>query len=321
MQLIVFAHYKEAVSFIENLSYTKDTYPNLFKNDSSYLYICGEGYLDLLLHLPTIIDSNNITEVINFGVAGALEELELDKVYSVRTAYAHGEKPFFHSYTLDEQGFDCITHESRVLENTTATKLSNFASMVDRELWGIAKVCKLKKIPLKSYKLISDIAGDSTKCFDVQNLAKEYSDKLYEFYKSIEPSNNIQTPEAFDLPFHASFTQTKQVEKLSKKLNLNFPDLLSEISNKNITTANSLIIFLKERINPLEASIQTKIDSIEAPFKEIGAKLHFDHKKECKKVNLTMEINSQSNIDNLRKALEKFDYKEVEDFYNGNLDV
>jgi hypothetical protein len=58
--------------------------------------------------------------------------------------------------------------------------------MVDRELWACGSVCGFFKLPLKSYKLISDRAGSDSSIHKVKNRADEFSKHLFDFYKKLD---------------------------------------------------------------------------------------------------------------------------------------
>lgn len=319
MELLTCAHFKEAESFIEAFSFKRENFNNLFKSGDRLLLITGEGPFESITLLPYLIAQYDISKIINFGIVGALaKDFKIGEIVNVRTIYFYLSKPYFQSFTLDnESKVDCITSEDRVLETEYATKLSNFAHIVDRELWPMAKIANAHKIELSSFKLISDFANGEINCFDIQSMASDFSQKLLTYYK-----NNFtnQTPEPNNehvLKFKASFSQKKRIEKLSNKLSY---EQAHQIINQS-KNANECIKSLEYKINPIEEKIENKIKFIQGPFEKIGANIYFDQKKENKNVKVTMNINSQKNIENLINVLSDFRYEQIDDFYNGNLDV
>ena len=87
------------------------------------------------------------------------------------------------------------------------------------------------------------------------------------------------------------------------------------------SNSKEAIIKLEQKAFPLNMTIKNKLSELHAPFTKIGAKIHTDQKLELKKVTLSMEINSQKNIDNLISTLKDYQYIDFEDIWNGKLDV
>jgi len=228
----------------------------------------------------------------------------------------------FQSFTTKvESTLDCITCSSRILEDEAAKKLRAFAQIVDREVWAIGKVSNLFKIPFYSYKLISDIAGNKTDCFDLKLRALEFSEQLLEYYLKLDlNAHKTEAPKSLDLPFHASFTQRKNIEKLSNKIN--DKSLIKEVTcSPDVKTANELIEELENIVNPVNKQIKIKVDKLTSPLRSIGAHIIYDKNLDQKKIKLQMEINSQSNIENLKEKLDSFHFSEFEKLWNGEIDV
>ncbi len=185
MRLLCMAHRGEAQQFISSLQ-LKAIDNRFYMSEELALLITGEGPFEVLTHLSYYFAKFGISEVINLGIAGALDDkLSLNQVYSVRTLYAYGNnEPRFHSYTSHDQHavLDAITSENRVLSDEFALELSHYAHIVDREAWAMGKVCNEFKIPFYCYKLISDFAGAKTHCFDLKNQAKIFSQTMLDFY-------------------------------------------------------------------------------------------------------------------------------------------
>lgn len=331
------AHRGEAQEFLSNLELRAD--PNmsgLYFNTQIALLITGEGIYEVMTKLPFVIAKFPIKLILNFGIAGSLDKaLNLNQVYNVRTAYGFNElTPKFHSFQSSDSlsTVDCITTDQRVLNDEVASKLSPFAHIVDRELWAIGKCAKQFKTPFESYKLISDYAGNQTQCFDLKNKAQEFSQSLLEAYLAIkksEPKNSI----SYAAPITMSFSHQKKyqnlMKNLSKKYNLNERQILEkvkidqflELDIKPKLKAQKVISALEIFLNPIEDKIHNALNQSFSELKRVGAQVKIDSKLESKKLKLSMEINSQKNIENLIAALEKFEFEKIERIWNGDFNV
>lgn len=335
MKLIILAHRGEAQSFIRALELnlideSLGLYHDLDKKTA--LLICGEGIYGVLTKLPFIIASFKITEILNFGIAGALDQkLKMGEIYSIRTSYAHNDKSAeFHSYTsIDESAsVDCITNHERVHSTISCQRLENFAAIVDRELWAIGKAADFYKIPYASFKLISDMAGPEVNCFDIKEKAKNYSDKLLSYYYSLDTktSNAVEdSNQKISIDINASFTQIKRIEKLWEILSLRTSEsfeVFVETTNKNLTNRkhiNAFIECLEDAINPIQTKVKRTIENQFIPFNKIGAQALYDKKFESSDFTLQMKINSQSNLDNLAKAITEFKLADYLEVWDGNV--
>lgn len=331
MNLLIFAHRGEAQEFIKNLA-LKSAGKDLYLNEDFVLLITGEGIYEAFTKLGPVLGEYPIKKAFNLGIAGALEDtISLDDFHEIKTVYCHTGRPLFQSFTLDHQkdALDLITSDERVLSNTHAMKLSNFAPLVDRELWAIAKLCNEKSIPLRSFKLISDMAGGATDCFDLKQKAMEFSTKLLEFWLTLEQPKHSEDSELLP-PMPMSFTQKARYKALTKSIklsDLDFKALEENILNDlgpSLTAkqkANALLDSLELVTNPVKLATKTKFDKLSTPASEIGAKLIFDKSFEKKKFTLQMEINDQKNIENLSKLADKLKFSDFEKVWNGDVDV
>ena len=334
MQLLCFAHLGEAQTFIKSLK-LKMLEHHFYLGPKQAVLITGEGIDNTFTRLGYYLGKYNFTQIINSGIAGALnKKLDLNSIYSIRTIYAHnGNECKFHSYSSDTNtGVDCISCDQRVLTNELADLLFHHANIVDRELWAIAKIAQEFKIPWMSYKFISDYAGEQTACFDIKSRAKQYSDELYKYFcenlfMAIPPG----TERKFELPFHASFTQQKRIYNLVQLLNKqdqeNLLDNLIEqskvenLDTKDKVKAQKFIHFLEHKITPVKEIINNEIHKATKPLTDIGTQVQLDPKLENKKIILKTEINSETNIEKLIIALHEFNYKRIEQIWDGKLDV
>jgi len=325
MELLHFAHRGEAQSFIKalNLKSLDDT-GNFYGGNQHYLLISGEGHTDTLIKLSYYIAKYCPKIIVNLGIAGSVnEQVKPGEIYPIRTAYFFMDgEPVFQSFTTsNESSMDCITSHNRILDDKLAIKLGNFAQIVDRELWAVGKVSQNLKIPFYSYKLISDYAGHNTQCFDLKARALEFSQRLLEYYleQTFFKNNLIETTD-LTLPFHASFTQKKKIEKLTHKIN--DLDLINNIlESGEIKNANHFISELEDIINPINKHLRKHIERLIHPLESIGAQILIDKNLDQKKIKLQMEINSQTNIDNLKKQLDHFKFSDFENLWNGEIDV
>jgi nucleoside phosphorylase len=187
MNLLTFAHRGEAQHFLKYNNYKSVDFKfsGLFKNEENYLLITGEGLQSTEERMAAFFSHSNLTidNVINLGIAGALNEnFEIDSIHSIKQVFGEDQNQNFISFDENAQ-HDCISAKNRVLNKSYAKRLSKHASIVDRELWVCAKVCKIKSIPFYSFKIISDYADHNTDSKTIINKSNFYSTKLYNYYK------------------------------------------------------------------------------------------------------------------------------------------
>lgn len=209
--IITFAHYLEAEVFLGQSEVTAITHWNWGKVFQHQVYpqcwilITGEGpwkafaQTTKLMAEISALQGNTFTgEVFNLGIAGALRPAEhlVQQLVSVRTVYArimgqiqfHSSTSFsnsnndgdvHHSQKLNLMPFDCITAQERILSLAARDELAPFASIIDRELWGIAQACQMigPKIPWNAIKLISDQALENS-CELVMSKHRDLSEQL-----------------------------------------------------------------------------------------------------------------------------------------------
>lgn len=183
------AHRGEAQTFINKLG-LKTEDKKFYTGTKIALLLTGEGTTEVLTKLPYYIAKYPIVNIINFGIAGALSEnIQLRTIYTINEvfSFAEGSKRFkkFKTNNLDST-LNCISSETRVLNNQYANQLSEYADIVDMELWAIAKTAKEYNLPFKSYKLISDIAGKKTQCDDLKKMAGDFSDQMYKYFVNLK---------------------------------------------------------------------------------------------------------------------------------------
>ena len=340
MNLLVFAHRGEAKAFLHDLKFKSVKnydFLNVYKNENDYLIICGEGIQSATEFLASVLAviKNEITMVINLGVAGALDQsLELNKIYSVQTAYAEkvSQEMQFKSFSSrdSEAYYDCVSALKRVLDDENANYLSKFAQIVDRELWAIGSVAKLFKIPFQSYKLISDYAGSNTSCFDISNKTDFYSQHLLEFYlekniKILNPEQSEYIPDGFYFTTAQKRTYKNVYERLSRKLELKEDELFSYLNVKQILVQDIqakqktkiLLEKMQDLLSPFETILDKKIAEIFKDFKGDSIQVQLQNDLEKENFNILAKIKNQTDFNNLKNAVNHFDYKAYIDFLNG----
>lgn len=339
MKLFVFAHRAEAKYFLEKMHFNavELNFQNVFQTNENLLLISGEGLQETAQRLSAVCGFfyGKISEVINFGVAGSLSaKVELDKIYSIRTSYAQNssKNTEFNSFLSFDKiaEFDCISSLERVLTDGEAETLSHFAHLVDRELWAIGSVCKLFNIPFQSYKLVSDLAGNSTNCTNVQERADFFSKKLFEFYQNLKIIK-VDFPQKNELPvgFYFTVTQENHFSNLLKSLKIKLQKDEGEIlklvnlekikqkSEKPKQRTNLLLEKLSSLLNPFNSTLQAKLDELTKPLKKANCSAKFTKDFENNIFTLSAKIENKKNLTNLKIALEKFDYDEIMKILNG----
>lgn len=325
MKLLIFAHRGEAQSFIKALG-AKAVSEILYQYTEGFIYICSEGIYDVLTNLPLILKNTDSTEVINYGIAGSLsKQLEGQKIFSISGVYLEDNNEIqFKSFTLSGET-ECITAHKRVLTPEYAKKLQPFAKIVDRELWAIAKVCHNFKINLKAYKLISDLAGDNTDCFDLKNRAQQFSEIMLEHYQASIQDTNIVDKEEVILPFQTSQYQMNVIKKLISETDTELINkIINEYKKKGYTSksdANHFIKEVKSNLYPLKNKIHNQIKETLNSLDRNNIKYNYDKNLEKEKLNISIEINSQKNIDDAIKSLKDLKYEKFLDIFKGNINV
>ncbi len=333
MKLIHLAHRGEAQQFLKDLDVNADkSMEGLYVGKNEIVLITGEGVENTLSKLSFCLGRFSIDQVLNFGIAGSLnQQLEIDKIYNIRTSYGFTEKVEFKSFQADTHGLDCITTSKRVLKNAFASELSNFASIVDRELWAVGFACKAHNIPFFSYKLISDLAGETTNCFDIKEKALEYSLALSDFYKNLSISS--QEEKRYHLPLKLSFTHKnlldKKISLASKKYDQSFEEVFEKIKVEEVLSVDQrdkekvseILSRLEEYINPINHKALGLLKKEVKVFEDIGARIGLDPKLESEDFTIQIKINSQTNIDNLKRACEQFSFSKYKKVWNGEFDV
>lgn len=344
MQLLVFAHRAEAQTFIKQGSYKSidsDLYPT-YKNSHSYLIISGEGIFNALEASTAILSRySDIEVVINLGVAGALDKrASIEEIYEIRTSYSMINNIVeFKSFTSKTSSkLDCITSSERTLSSEDANKLSNYANIVDRELWAIAKAAQNFNKEFKAFKLISDEPykenKDSSICEIVKEKAEYFSDKLYKKYLQIETSemaeNKLLIEKYKELYFTVSqyrsystllsqlLTKYESEKEILEKIPLN-SIFAMELLPKQRT--GILLESLRELLTPFNTKLNRELDSVLSPLHEANIKTILSKNLENDQFKITATINNEVELRKIHKALQSLDYQKYRSLMRGNLDV
>lgn len=193
MLLLCMAHKGEALEFIQR-KFRQEVefhFRGLYRSDEDMLLISGEGIQNTTMRLTAVYTyfSHQIDRVINMGIAGRLDAgLERNQIYGIRRVlHEYSGNKAFPVYACREtlSKYDCVSAVDRVLDDDYAGRLRRLAPIVDREVWAVGAVCSLFALPFKSYKLISDQAGNQTGTENIIIQAPLYSKHLFDFYKKL----------------------------------------------------------------------------------------------------------------------------------------
>ncbi len=338
MKLLHFAYAQEASEFIKEFKLSSFTeLQGLYTNENLALLISGEGLYDSMYKLGFIFAKFDIEEVINLGISGSLNsKIKKDEILKVRTVYSFNEvSAKFQSFTCSDENasIDCVSTEKRALKKDYVDKITPLADIVDRELWSVAKACKFFKIPYNSYKYISDIAGVDSNCLDIKDKADFYSLKLLNFFKAQSTKNHNIENSKLSPPFKMGHYLYKKYEKVIEKLlkkkftseteileSINL-DEISKLKKKEKEKSIILITELESLLNPIDKIITNKMNKLFSSFIENGISIETDPNLEKRYFKISKQINSKKNLKDLVSSIEKFDYKELELFWEGKLDV
>lgn len=286
MKLLTFAHYHEALPTIENLglqSSSRRGKTPLFCNDDFQLVVTGEGIEKAMLATSWILTLEpEITEVINLGVAGSLTpSLEVGTTLGIRTVYGENK---FHSFSSPhtDSKIDLVSSLKRAQHPEQISLLLPYATLVDREAWGVAYSCSYFQRPFRCGKIISDIVGVNTDCKAIQLKALEYGEKLYQYLTNIlkeDPKRPSSSGISLPQGFYFTHSQKAQFIKLLRALSIsldtpedlllgNIPEVDSilqmDIRPKNKTEL--LIKCLEHLLNPQQRNLMIQVQDLLAPL-------------------------------------------------------
>jgi nucleoside phosphorylase len=344
--LLTIAHRGEAQEFLRKGRFNPRPFyfDGVYASDREILLLTGEGLQTSTEKTAAVCAAfrDEIFMVINIGIAASLDaQIQPGNIYSIRTAYAETNQHIvFKTFTSEDQTAvaDCISAHHRVLEAGDARRLAAFAPIVDRELWGCASVCALFNLPFRSYKLISDVAGDNSRCPDIQERAAEFSERLYQFYceLSLHETPTAKRPaEEFLLPegFYATTFQKKQLKALLRNLQIKYQlsereifekiqpgEIIQKEANPKRRTALA-IAALGNLLNPFNSRLKAQLEALCQPLTEANCQVQFTRDYEDDKIELSVKIENSRHLEKLKAALEKFNYAEVIKILNGEVNL
>ena len=323
------------------------SFATAWQGDDLYVLLTGEGIERAGRTLAAFCAryEPDIAAIVNLGIAGGLDtQLEHGKIYRVRTIY--GEKSArqveHHSYTSSEQRavHDCISARERVLDAETGMSLGNFAALVDRELWGLASVAALFKLPLQAAKLVSEVVFDTEICQRARAEREQHSNALYEFWREnfISASPMPHDPMADCLAtlstqgfYFTKALQDKVVSLLSSlalKHGWQAGEVLEKLTakielEKLLTTASQpkqrtklLLCLLQELHDPFRTQFDQHLAAVTAPLRKV-AKVTYQENFANDDLNISSTIKNQDDITALQQALASFDYQRYRNLLNG----
>jgi hypothetical protein len=355
MNLLTFAHRGEAQAFIHNLQATPAPELNsisafqLYRYSDGLILITGEGHSKAMFASSFVLGRySEIERVFNYGVAGLLTDkpvgrkkwgqLQLGEIYPIGQVYGHnGHQSTFHSFSSEEDGISVVTAETRVHDREYAQKLLPIASVVDRELWGIAYACHQAKKPFRSQKLLSDIVDGSHVCASVRDKAVDYSEKLFQqFQTQTTPSKKLNStqregiaepPRAIQEQFHFSLTQQRLFEQLSIKLRhklgeqwdrqIAWQEIL-EIKKRPKEKTRLLIQKMEQKLDPFDGQLAQTLARLTKQFEKCGHQVKFDDRLESSKIQLKLNIENIQQWKKMSQTLELLPYQKIVDTLEGD---
>lgn len=347
MDLLIFAHRKEAEAFIDYLQFKpiEFHFDGIYKNTDSYLLITGEGTQNASERVSAVLAffKKDINNIFNIGIAGSLtEKVNKHEIIEIRTSYAHhANRLEFKSFTSSstKSKLDCMTVFERVLTLEHRKKLSLQADIIDRELWSIASAAHLFKLSFQSIKYISDDLNDEGFCQLVIKESEIISKKLLDFFNNYKSKQSIileDTRGPSEIYNHKNLyftvTQKRQLHHLLTLLNNTKFSEVDFLERDEIKHILNLDILPKERsrriierllleINPVHGKIKELFSAAISPLSKNEIDIKFDKDFEDKTLNISFKVNSVETLNSKLRALTNFDFKKIDDIFNGNFDV
>lgn len=321
MQLLTFAHRPEAQAFFDTFSFKATGNEGLYQSEFGWLLITGEGIHESIVTVASILGAHpEIREVINLGVAGSLRpQLERHALYEVRTAYAFDEVPLFKSFPLSGE-VDCVTSGKRVLSPSQRIPLLAMGSVVDRELWGVCVAAKQHHKSVRSFKYISDDAGELGACEVVKELARDASVALLERYLALQPQ--VQASGVKLSGFYFTVAQEHLFKNFLHKLSIKWELSPDEVLGKlNVESLNQQKLLPKERTKRLLDLFKKSLDpwgnEFEGKMHELFQPLHpisvtSANHFQTPEVKLSLRFQSKEELEQILSKLTRFEW---ESFY------
>ncbi len=345
MDLLVFAHRGEAMTFLKELELKSNSqYNDLYQNGDTLLLITKEGPHEVLVKLSYALGLfPNIKRIINLGICGSLnKEIELESIHKPRTIYKENEfKSFQCNSNENKDSVDLITTEKRILTEDDASALKNFATLVDREAHAVAQVAKTFNKTFEVYKLVSDHITDAKFCERIKENAQLYSDKLYDFYdKNIQSSSskaeqNSELEILRDSDFYFSVSQRRIFNNLYKSLLkkstinneqdftrvLSIEDIKSREEKTPKERTSLLINNMSHALYPFRTKVQDSLNELTSELRTYDCKFKYDKDLDKKSFKFEAYIDSEEKRDLVVRTLKNFSWQRFSQIMDGQIDV
>lgn len=343
-QLLVFAHRGEAKAFLKYFGANRQPFAveGFYRCDNLFFLVTGEGGIATSQLLSAVLGAfhSQIATIWHLGIAGTLTtDLPYESIHPVRTFYAaNSGDMLFNSFStaMAEARVDCVSADRRIEDSDSATRLSHFAAIVDREGWYAASAARLFRKQFMSAKLISDDASAPLQQSEIQAAADRWSEALLKWYlDAAMDQQKLRVSEEFftdDLPegFYATTAQKRQLRNLMSVIRRrsNQKDLkISAIADidqilsrtrrpKKRTTL--LLASLAAAAEPLKKAYRQQLESSLKPLTQRNIEVIADNNLENPQLEIRYRVASAEDLDRLCEALADFDYQQILDFYQGN---
>lgn len=333
MKLITLAHYGEAQSIIDRFSLSKKS-SELYQNDELTLLLTGEGPFEACASVSSLLGQKNFSEVINLGIAGALDQkLLVGEIFEIRSIYLAVEGKLQYKTFKGAGQKDLITSFERILGEDKAHPLRGFGDIVDREAWGVAFSCKEHGVPFRSFKLISDVAGTIGACEAVKESAQELSLKLLAKLEEVLGEVNETREESFHLgnEFYFTFSLKHRLHHLVGMITLRDEITALDVFKKiDLGALKELNITPKARAKLLMEKLELELDPFKGKLQEAlsewkgnyqGLDIHTDPQWESQSVKFSFTVQNKNELEAKLELLAKVDLEPFYQILQGKVDV
>lgn len=345
--LLCFAHRGEAQSFISRLklSQVHDSFFTSFVSGNIHVLITGEGPYTTLPIMMAYLQKHDgrFSKIINFGIVAGIDKLtQVGQGYWIHSVYLEQEDLEFnyHSYPCEiPNSVDktttkkVMTVHRRVLSAEVASKLSPVAELVDREVWALGMATHFYKIPLMSFKVVSDQPKIEKEefCHRIREKSLEFSEEFFQEYErcfqdfsapAFELENKIEnhffpTEILNDPLFHFSVTQKHRYQnlfqKLQKKENFDFKKfvleqklMLSSLKVRPKDRSREFLQNLENQVNPLWTKMKEQISEDLSILNKVDIDLHQDLTLESDQCEISFEVDSAESLNLKIESLKDF---------------
>lgn len=333
MKLITLAHYGEAQSIIDRFSLSKKS-SELYQNDELTLLLTGEGPFEACASVSFLLGQKKFSEVINLGIAGALDKkLSVGEIFEIRSIYLVIEGRLQYK-TFNQAGQkDLITSFERILGEDKAHSLSGFGDIVDREAWGVAFSCKEHRVPFRSFKVISDVAGSIGACEAVKENAQEFSLKLLAKLEEILGEVKETHEKSYHLgdEFYFTFSLKHRLHHLVEMITLRDEITALDVFKKiDLAGLKELNITPKARAKLLIEKLELELDPFKGKLHEAltlwkekyqGVDISTDPQWESQNVKFSFTVQSKGELETKLKLLDQVDLEPFYQILQGKVDV